>query len=161
MAARYRRVPGAEAGDEADEAKKLRAQRVDYISAKIHALFWVCLAVAIIYYGDGKETLVQIALTDERVNRISLNVAIMCLAANIGIIIYAVLWLPLVLKVNVDINIYSPKIIPTATILGLLCVVLLMVAFWPIYGLLTPFLVFFLLFGFLFSAHFVPVPSFN
>lgn len=82
------------------------------------------------------------------------------MVTNIGIIIYATLWLPLVLKVTVPIDIYSPKIIPISTAIGVLCVIFLMVAFWPIWGLLTPFLVMFLLFGFLFSAHFIPCPTF-
>lgn len=91
--------------------------------------------------------------------RISLNLSVVCLAANIGIIIYATLWLPLVAKVTIPIDVYNPRIIPLSTAIGLSCVVLLMLAFWPIWGLLTPLLVMFLLFGFLFSAHFVPCPS--
>ena len=154
MAQRYRRVPVGELGEE-EEAKKQRAERIDYITAKIHAVFWVGAAVAIVYFTD----LVNVALHDDRVNRLSLNLSILCLATNLGIILYATLWLPLVLRVRVSIDIYSPKIIPIATGLGVLCVLLLMVAFWPIFGLLTPLLVFFLLFGFLFSAHFVPCPS--
>jgi len=155
MSARYRRVPVGELG-EAEEAKKARAERIDYITAKVHAVFWVGTAIAIIYFTD----LINVALHDDRVNRISLNLSIVCLAANLGIIVYATLWLPLVMRVTVSIDVYSPRIIPVATGIGVLCVLLLMVAFWPIFGLLTPFLVFFLLFGFLFSAHFVPCPSF-
>ena len=149
----YLRLP---ADGEEEEAKKQRADRIDYITAKIHAFFWVVTALAIVYFTD----LVNVALNGKDVNRISLNLAVMCLAAEIGIIIYAVLWLPIVLKVKVTVDKYNPKIIPVATGLGALCVLLLMVAFWPIFGLVTPLLVFFLLFGFLMSAHFVPCPTF-
>ena len=64
MSARYRRVNQVEIGEE-EEAKKQRAERIDYITAKIHALFWVLTALAIIYFTD----LVNVAFNDTRVNR--------------------------------------------------------------------------------------------
>lgn len=48
-----------------EEVKKHRAERIDYIQAKIHALFWVGTAMAIIYFTD----LINVALNDTRVNR--------------------------------------------------------------------------------------------
>ena len=64
MSARYRRVNQTDVGEE-EEAKKQRAERIDYITAKIHAFFWVSAALAIIYFTD----LVNIAIHDTRVNR--------------------------------------------------------------------------------------------
>jgi hypothetical protein len=156
MAARhaYRAAQTEEPNHEDDEAKKKQAERIDYITAKIHAFFWVGTAIAVVYFTD----LVNVVLNDARVNRISLNLAVICLVANLGIILYATVWLPVVMKVTMSIDLYSPKIIPISTSIGLVCVICLMIALWPIWGLLTPFLVLFLLFGFLFSAHFVPCP---
>lgn len=50
MPVRYRRVAQAEAGEE--ESKKIRAERADRISAKLHALVWVLAAIGVIYFTD-------------------------------------------------------------------------------------------------------------
>lgn len=50
MPVRYRRVAQAEAGEE--ESKKIRAERADRISAKLHALVWVLASIGIIYFTD-------------------------------------------------------------------------------------------------------------
>lgn len=50
MAARYRRVTQLETGEE--ESKKIRAERADRISAKLHALVWVLAAIGVVYFTD-------------------------------------------------------------------------------------------------------------
>jgi hypothetical protein len=87
-----------------------------------------------------------------------LSAAVVCFVANMGIVLYLTLWLPLVLKVTVPWDIYCPHLIPISTVLGLLVVFLLIVAFYPIYGMLTPLIMGILLMGFLFSTHFIPWP---
>lgn len=64
MSVRYRRVSASDENCE-EEVKKQRAERIDYIQAKIHALFWVGTSIAIIYFTD----LINIALHDARINR--------------------------------------------------------------------------------------------
>lgn len=91
-------------------------------------------------------------------NRISLNLAIVCFVANMGIIFYLTLYLPLIAKVTTPWEIYCPQMIPTSTALGIICLILLNIAFWPIWGLLTPLILMILLMGFLFSTHFIPWP---
>jgi len=150
---RYRKVQSSEQDNE-EEAKKQRAERIEKLNSKLHALFWVLCACGILYATD----LPRVAFTDERVNRLSLNLAVVCFTANFGIVLYLTLYLPLIAKVTAPWEVYCPNMIPTATGLGFACVVLLMVAFWPVYGLITPLLIAILLMGFLFVAHFVPWP---
>ena len=81
-----------------------------------------------------------------------------CFVANMGVILYLTLWLPLVLKITIPWEIYCPHLIPISTALGVLSVLLLTIAFWPIFGLLSPLIIVILLMGFLFSSHFIPWP---
>ncbi len=53
MAARYRRIPLSEQefGQEQTD-KKLQAERVEKISAKLHAIVWVAVAATLIRFTD-------------------------------------------------------------------------------------------------------------
>lgn len=64
MVARYRRVAQTEIPIEQD-VKKTRADRIERITAKLHALIWIAASVAILFYTD----ILQIAVGDPRVNR--------------------------------------------------------------------------------------------
>lgn len=64
MVARYRRVDQNDNSTEQD-VKKKRADRIERITAKLHALIWIVLSAILMYYTD----IIQIGLTDERVNR--------------------------------------------------------------------------------------------
>lgn len=64
MVARYRRVAQAESPLEQD-VKKKRADRIERITAKLHALIWIAASAALILYTN----IFQMALTDPRVNR--------------------------------------------------------------------------------------------
>ena len=65
MVARYRRVSQGEEVTEEDEQKKERAERIEKITSKIHALIWVGLSVAIMVYTN----IIKLAFTDDRINR--------------------------------------------------------------------------------------------
>ncbi len=63
---RYRRVQQAETdAGMLNEQKKERADRIERITAKIHAFIWVSASLAFIYFSD----FVNILLYDNRVNR--------------------------------------------------------------------------------------------
>jgi hypothetical protein len=64
MVARYRRVAQTESPLEQD-VKKKRADRIERITAKLHALIWIAASAALILYTN----IFQMALTDQRVNR--------------------------------------------------------------------------------------------
>ncbi len=50
MTARYRRVPQSD--PEVEESKKIRAERIERIASKVHAVFWVLASFGIIYLTD-------------------------------------------------------------------------------------------------------------
>lgn len=180
MVARYRRVAQTESPLEQD-VKKKRADRIERITAKLHALIWIAASAALILYTN----IFHMALTDTRVNRyvsktafndssikrsihellillnshrISLHAGVICFAANMGVVLYLTIWLPLIMKITVPWEIYCPHLIPISTTLGLLSVMLFMIAFWPVFGMLSPLIITILLMGFLFSTHFIPWP---
>jgi len=64
MASGYRNVSQAEDSD-SEEMKKRRSERTERISAKLHAIFWVAIAAAILYYTN----FFGVMLYDRRVNR--------------------------------------------------------------------------------------------
>lgn len=64
MVARYRRVAQTESPLEQD-VKKKRADRIERITAKLHALIWIAASAALILYTN----IFHMALTDMRVNR--------------------------------------------------------------------------------------------
>lgn len=64
MVARYRRVEQNDNPAEQD-VKKKRADRIERITAKLHALIWIVLSAALMYYTD----IIHVGFTDQRVNR--------------------------------------------------------------------------------------------
>jgi hypothetical protein len=71
--AAYRRVAQADNPEGGDEVKKQRAERIDRITAKLHALLWVGLSIGLLIYTN----LLKVAYSDERVNR-CVVVAVSC-----------------------------------------------------------------------------------
>jgi hypothetical protein len=155
MAVRYRRVPLSEEAENPEEDKKKQAERIERITAKIHALFWVILSALICYYTD---IITIITMDDGKVIRSALNLAIICIMTNICIIFYLTIYLPFFMRINTPWEIYCPRMIPASTALGVLSIISAIVAFWPLWGLLTPLVIMTLCMGILFSTHFIPWP---
>lgn len=169
-ARRYKKVPQIDTNESDDSRKKVTTESLEHISTKVHALFWVVAAICTIYYSD----FIKVSVRDSRVNRfrsvrlclieywyphrVCLNIAVALSVANIGIALYLTLWLPLVQKVTVSWDIYCPRMIPTATFFGISCIVFSVIAFWPVYGFLSPLVIAILVLGALFSTHFIPWP---
>jgi hypothetical protein len=53
--------------------------------------------------------------------RLWFNLGMICLGINTCICFYLTVWLPCVSRVTLDWSIYCPRMIPTATIIGLAC----------------------------------------
>mmetsp|Transcript_9496 Transcript_9496/g.18671 ORF Transcript_9496/g.18671 Transcript_9496/m.18671 type:complete len:126 (+) Transcript_9496:248-625(+) len=113
------------------------------------------------YYTDLPKTLME----DKRINRLFLNVAVVCLAINIVIMGYLTFWVPYQERVlskkmgkpkKLDWEVYCPRMIPTMTAFGLLFFFALAKAMWGVYGFLTPLMLLVLFIGFIFSTHFIP-----
>jgi hypothetical protein len=63
---RYKRVPQQESND-TEESKKQNLDRLEMISTKVQALFWVAMAIAVSIYTD----FAHVALRDHRIDRLS------------------------------------------------------------------------------------------
>ena len=154
MPPKYTRVPQSEDGTDENKGHSGGAgkERIERIKEKVHAAFWVGTSIFILYHTD----MIGEAVSSQVLNRTSLNLAALCFSFNMCLVFYMVVWLPLVQKVTISIEIYSPSVVPCSAFLSVACIVCLIVAYWPIYGLLTPLIVLFLVLGLLFSTHFIP-----
>ncbi|CAN0154040.1 unnamed protein product [Discosporangium mesarthrocarpum] len=158
MSVRYSRVSTGETRSnpmtEEEETKRHRSQLAERISNKLHAAFWVVAGGAVAYHTDFVRVLVE----DERVDRLWFNVGVVCFSINVVIMLYLTIWLPHIMGIKISWNVHSPRAIPTATVLGLICALTLNISLWGVWGFLTPLILFAVFISCLFSLHFVPWP---
>jgi len=153
MSSRYSRLQTSEPKESVGDAKKVQAKHVERIQAKVHAFVWVALAIGSMYYVD----FVDVAMNNDKVRRGCLNASVVCLVCNLCLLCYLIIYLPLFESIHSQMwDIHCPNVIPILTVLGLSTIVLLNIAFWPVWGLLTPVLIFFMTMGFLLVGHFIP-----
>ena len=81
-----------------------------------------------------------------------------CFAANCVLCFYLTVWLPHVQRIDLEWNVYCPRVIPTMTVLGLTCGFSLIRGLWPVWGLLTPLILGLVAMACLMSLHFIPIP---
>ena len=76
----------------------------------------------------------------------------------LSVVIYLAIYLPWYKKINDSQmwDIHCPHAIPCATICGSISIISFAIAIWPIWGLLSPLIVFVLVMGFIFASHFIP-----
>lgn len=137
-------------------AKRKRAEQRHLVRLKFEALFWMAIAGAISYYGDGKSNILDIVLHSPRIHRDYLWASVSIFTVNTGIFIYLSFWLKYIVKSHNEWNQDAPWAIPTATLLGILQTILFFVALWPVYKYFTPFVQFALFMGFMMSFHLLP-----
>ncbi|RHZ28288.1 hypothetical protein DYB31_011591 [Aphanomyces astaci] len=164
----YQRLPQTEESDVADAAVdsnaeteiaelKKRAQgkppsRAEVVSTKIHALMWIVGAGFLLYYLD----VLRVAFRDARVHRVYFNIGLVCFGINACITLYLSIWLPYVKKIDLEWSVYCPRMVPTATVVGIVCALMFTVGLWPVWGFFTPGILFVLFLGTLMTAHFLP-----
>lgn len=72
------------------------------------------------------------------------------------LVLYMAVWVPRVVKCDLDPAVYSPKMIPVTALCSVLSGLFLIFGLWPVYGLFTPGLLGLLWIASLMSAHFLP-----
>lgn len=80
----------------------------------------------------------------------------MCAGVNLCITAYLAVYLPYIRRIHLEWSVYCPRMIPTATIVGVLAALAFVAAFWPVWGLFTPGLLGLFFIGALMTAHFLP-----
>ncbi|OQS04007.1 transmembrane protein [Thraustotheca clavata] len=143
--------------DQEIEQLKKRTQpkppsKAEYVSTKLHAALWIGSAVALAYCLD----VLNVAFHDPRVHRLYFNIGLVCFGMNCCITLYLAVWLPYVKKIDLEWSVYCPRMIPTATIIGILCALGFILGLWPVWGFFTPGILFVLFLGSLMTAHFLP-----
>ncbi|POM67321.1 Transmembrane protein [Phytophthora palmivora] len=168
MAARprasYTRIPPAHQhesdesdGDDSDhehhtQQRVSRSQRAALWSTRLHAFLWVAAAGLVAYGTD----FLRVIFTDPRVKRGFFQVALISTGINICITAYLAIYLPYIKRIQLEWSVYCPRMIPTATIVGVVAAFCYICAFWPVWGLLTPGLLGLFFIGTLMTAHFLP-----
>lgn len=123
-----------------------------YLEAQCFALLMILLSAGIIYYSN----VFKVILTDQRVNAICLYISIFGYSALILIICYLSFYLPRQGVEPDQWSTYCPNVIPTASAIGCLSMLFLIIAIWPIYGFTSILLIFTIKLGLIFTVHFAP-----
>ena len=76
----------------------------------------------------------------------------------LSVVVYLAVYLPWYKKINDSQmwDIHCPHAIPCATLCGSISIVSFTIAIWPVWGLLSPLIVFILVMGVIFASHFIP-----
>ena len=151
---RYARVPTDDAATTRAAAKKRRSELAEPVATKIQAAAWVAAGGFVAYQTD----LPVVLLAGTETNRFWCDVAAACFAANCVLCFYLTVWLPHVQRIDLEWNVYCPRVIPTMTVLGLTCGFSLIRGLWPVWGLLTPLILGLVAMACLMSLHFIPIP---
>ena len=140
--------------EEGAAAKKRRSELAEQVATKIQAAAWVAAGGFVAYQTD----LPVVLLAGTETNRFWCDVAAACFAANCVLCFYLTVWLPHVQRIDLEWNVYCPRVIPTMTVLGLTCGFSLIRGLWPVWGLLTPLILGLVAMACLMSLHFIPIP---
>lgn len=174
MKQRYSRVPTNEEENRRAANKKRRSEAAEQIATKIQALAWVLVGAFVTYETD----LPFVLLSDPDVNRFWFNIAAACFTMNSVLCFYLTIWLPYIQRVTTEWNVFCPRVIPTMTAIGVICGFShasrvsntpfaifrhharrrLIRGLWPVWGLLTPFILALVFMACLMSLHFIPWP---
>ncbi|KAF1326720.1 hypothetical protein FI667_g8223, partial [Globisporangium splendens] len=144
--------------DETDEMlkkrkkQKARSQHAAAWSTKLHALIWIVAAGSVAYAID----FFHVIFSDPRINKWYFHVGLICMGVNICITAYLAIYLPYIKRIHLEWNVYCPRMIPTAMVVGAVATFAFIFAFWPVWGLFTPGLLALFFIGSLMTAHFLP-----
>ena len=160
MNRRYEKVPRSneESKDREDLVQSSmrrvvkRNANIEAAANKLHALIWIATDVVLLYATDFFSK----CFHDDRVNRAAFNLGIISLVVFTVLILYASIWLPYVKKVTIDVQIYAPRLIPVATVFGVIASLGFIIGLWPVFGFFTPVILSINFFAFIMVSHFLP-----
>lgn len=132
------------------------------------ASYYLSVAWTISAYFIARYTqLLHTILTDERILRPVLNLAITLFSINAALVFYLTIYLPCIKfrklansKISASSSafwdVYCPRVVPTITVCGLFGSFFLVRACYPVWGFLTPLILGWVALGAFFSLHFIP-----
>ena len=134
-------------------AKRLRRRDlVKKVRSKCEATLWVGGCIWLLSYLD----FIHVVLESNKVDRLWFNMGIIAFLVNVVIFSYLAFWLPYIAKVDEEWEDYCPRVIPTATLVGLFSTLCIVIGLWPIYGILTLPILFVFFMGSIMAVHFMP-----
>lgn len=98
---------------------------LDYIKSAI----WIAIAGAVIYYSNFFHHL----FNNQKINPLFFEICVAAYVISILLVIYISLILPVFFGVN-QVEQYNPKLIPIGAVVGVVAVISLLVAIWPVWG---------------------------
>jgi hypothetical protein len=164
--------PDASSIEDKDLAKSSKQSWLDFIWRKLVALLWILIAAAITWYIKLPDVIVNSYTPGNTGKQLAIfwfNVGLAGFAGWCAMAFYLVVWLKYIMKIEVEWEEYSPRAIPIATVLAVGSLLgcarrptptaprSFVVSFWPVWGVLTLPIVWFLFLGALNLAHFVPL----
>ena len=93
------------------------------------SLFWVGLAVLTIYYSNFFHHLFK----NPKINEVFFQISMAGYTMIIMLILYSSIILPYCFGIK-SIEEYNPKLIPIGAVVGVISVISLLVAIWPVWG---------------------------
>ncbi|KJE91298.1 hypothetical protein CAOG_08606 [Capsaspora owczarzaki ATCC 30864] len=109
----------------------------------IEGVVWFGLALLIYRFTNFPEVI----MFDSRIRRSYLHFGLALMGVNVLISLYLVVYLRWIRKSQAAWEVEAPYAIPIITACGVLAAVLLSIAIWPVWGILSPFFLFVLLMG--------------
>lgn len=126
-----------------------------YLETKIFALISIILAVIVIYFSN----FFTLILEHSEVDYFYLSLSIILYITTFSIFLYLCIYLPYLRKEPINENKWSeycPNMIPTATICGVLGMIMLILSVWDVWRWYTIPIVLIIKWGFVMTAHFAP-----
>ena len=136
------------------EKRRLRNERAEWWSTKLHALLWVVAAVIAAIVSD----FINVCLKSEVTNRIPLGIGLALFGFVVLAIIRMALWFPSGNSETsyVDFDKAHPMFTLITTFGGIFSFFFLTIGLWPVYRIFAPFLLILIWFGMIMSLHFIP-----
>ncbi|PNW69872.1 hypothetical protein CHLRE_17g696200v5 [Chlamydomonas reinhardtii] len=125
------------------------------IYQRLESGFWVFAAFAVAVFGNGEKDLVTVALTDQRVNRLSLLLGIINIFFNCLLFAYVFVWLGY-LGGQRDPLESGTLAIPAGAVTFMTTLISMVVALWPIFGVVAIAQVVVITYGLISALNFVP-----
>mmetsp|Transcript_6787 Transcript_6787/g.19653 ORF Transcript_6787/g.19653 Transcript_6787/m.19653 type:complete len:184 (-) Transcript_6787:70-621(-) len=148
---------GANAGGSSSETPRMseeerkRNELAKVWATRVQALFWGGL----MFFVVQRTNFLEVLLNGEEVNRIYLNVGIVCVVMNVCIFIFKMYIEPMQSGRRPLLDPMSPHIM-VSSVLSILGFFALLKGLWPAYGLLTPVILVVIFMGVLMGSALVP-----
>jgi hypothetical protein len=118
-------------------------------------LAWIFVAACMLFYGNGEKDAIDVVRTDPRILDTFITAACVCACLNVACFVYVHIYLAKIKGVKDPEN-SAQQFVALGAATMVAGGFSLMVGIWPVWGILSPIMVFVLFMGLLMSLQFVP-----